>query len=293
MSMSASKGTPKKLDARTKFFICPQCNNAVEEEHDCICCCSCKNWVHLECTALTPRDFQYISDEKSAKAGIEWMCESCQKGEGEQKGDMEAKLDRLIRLFESVDTRLCRLESGCSGEALEKKVETIVNQKVTELWDEKVEKEKRELNLIITNLQESDKLDRAEKQKDDKVAVKNIISKICPELEEVELDEDPIRLGRVNIGTKPRLVRIKLKSVDAKKNILSNAYKINTGVREQEKRIYFNPDLTPTERLKNKETRQELKRRIQDGETDIGIRNGRIVKVKWSPRPNLEDQKRD
>jgi hypothetical protein len=201
---------------------------------------------------------------------------------------VEAKLDRLIGLFESVDTRLCRLETSCTGEELEKKIEDTVNKKVTELWEEKVEREKRELNLVITNIPESDKNEREDKQQDDIQAVLNIVQRICPGLEKEPITE-PVRLGRVNVGSKPRLLKVKVKSLEVKKEILKNARQLNKGDTAQEKRIYINPDQTPAERQQNKDLRQELKRRIGEGERDIGIRGGKIVNVKWTPRPGQGD----
>ena len=59
---------------------------------------------------------------------------------------------------------------------------------------------------------------------------------------------------------------------------------------DQKYRIYINPDYTPTERQRNKELRDELRQRVDDGETDIGLRGGKIVSVKWSPRPGQGDQ---
>jgi hypothetical protein len=267
--------------------MCSKCENAVEEEQDSIQCYDCKDWIHKECTSLSDRDFSYLCEDSSSDAGIQWACESCLAGEGEKRGDVEAKLDRLIRLFESVDTRLSRLETSCTGEELEKKIEDTVNKKVNALWEEKIEKEKRELNLIITNIPESEKADRDEKQQDDIKAVKNLVQQICPGLEKEPITE-PVRLGRVNAGSKPRLLKVKVQSHETKKEILKNARHLNRG-KAQENKIYINPDRTPAERQKDKELRQELKRRIGEGETDIGIRGGKIVAVKWSPGPDQGD----
>ena len=156
-------------------------------------------------------------------------------------------------------------------------------------WSSSVEREKRELNLIIANLPESNKTERKEKREDEVKAVKNLVKKICPELENEPI-EDPVRLGRENVGTRPRLLRVKVSTVEQKSEILRNARKLNQGVAEQKNRIYINQDYTPTERQRNKTLRDELKRRTDDGERDIGIRGGRIVSVKWSPRPGQGGQ---
>ena len=43
-------------------------------------------------------------------------------------------------------------------------------------------------------------------------------------------------------------------------------------------KVYLSPDLTPQERKENRELLMELKRRREEGEKDIMIRRGRIVK---------------
>ena len=43
-------------------------------------------------------------------------------------------------------------------------------------------------------------------------------------------------------------------------------------------KVYFNHDLTPKEREADRALREELKARREQGEEDIVIRNGKIVK---------------
>ena len=178
-------------------------------------CHDCKQWAHKDCTPLTDREFAFLCDNTASKGGIEWVCDKCSTGESKKKGEVETKLDRLVRLFESVDARLGRLESGYTGETLEKKIEEVVVEKVAEIWEEKVEREKRELNLIIANLPESGKTEREDKMKDDIGGVQNLVKKICPDLEG-ELISEPLRLGKPNAGSRPRLLRVKVSSVETK-----------------------------------------------------------------------------
>ena len=165
--------------------------------------------------------------------------------------------------------------------ALEEKIEEVVEKKVTELWEEKVEKEKRELNLIFTNIPESSGEDREERAKEDLSKLKKTVGQICPEIKE-EIN-DPMRLGQFNIGSKPRLVRVTVTSMEAKKEILKNARKLNQGVMDPKEKVYINPDYTFAERQKNKELREELKQRMEKGEREIGIRGGKLYTYSGSP----------
>ena len=102
-----------------------------------------------------------------------------------------------------------------------------------------------------------------------------------PEAEGVEKElENPTRLGQYKIGTnvKPRLLRVTVRSDETKTSIMKRAHKLNTGVTDKREKIYINHDLTPKEREVEKELRDELRTRRENGEEDLVIRNGKIVK---------------
>ena len=60
-----------------------------------------------------------------------------------------------MKLFQDMIQRLEKLEGVQTGKSIDDKIEEAVGKKVTELLDEKNEKEKRKLNLIVVNLPES------------------------------------------------------------------------------------------------------------------------------------------
>ena len=96
-------------------------------------------------------------------------------------------------------------------------------------------------------------------------------------IEEVDIMK-AIRLGKKDAETsgKNRLLKITVENITKKREILSNAKKL----REVNawKGIYINPDLTPKERETNKILREDLKRRKDNGEVDLVIRRGKIIK---------------
>lgn len=51
-------------------------------------------------------------------------------------------------------------------------------------------------------------------------------------------------------------------------------YQINTGITDPTKRIYINNDSTPKERDQFRILREEMKRRREEGENDLVIREG-------------------
>jgi hypothetical protein len=181
------------------------------------------------------------------------------------------------------------LEKGLMGEKLEEKIEEVVDRKLAELWEEQVEVEKRKCNLVIWNLKESAKTEIEEKKRDDLAAVKLLLSKVV-EIEEGEVVE-PVRLGKgTQVGTRPRMLRVTVKSEDKKKEILRKAPELNANIRDQAKRVYINPDYTQKQREQQKKLRDEKKRRTDAGEQNLAIRNGKIVQLKPRAANDGENQ---
>jgi len=86
----------------------------------------------------------------------------------------------------------------------------------------------------------------------------------------------PTRLGVLK-ANRSRLLRIEIKDLAAKKQILRNATKLRASSKWSN--VYVSPDLTPKEREQNKLLREKLRARTA-GEKDLYIKFGRIV-----PRP--------
>ena len=71
---------------------------------------------------------------------------------------------------------------------------------------------------------------------------------MVPELDCENDLTNPIRLGPKNIGNKPRLMKITVKTEETKKKILSNVSRLNNSKTDPRKRIYINQDYTNKER---------------------------------------------
>ena len=84
-----------------------------------------------------------------------------------------------------------------------------------------------------------------------------------------------MRIGRLTEG-RPRPLKILLKSIDSKKEILSRAKSLKD--EEKFKRMFISPDLTRKQQALDKELRTQLKKFRDDGETDVRIKSGKIVK---------------
>ena len=259
------------------MWQCPYCNDGVDDQDECVDCYVCKNWCHKTCTKMPDATFDCLSDTR--QPNLQWICKPCMEGATELRTKQEARMEKLLELiplFQTMSDRLQNLEKSM-GEQLEEKIEEVVERKLEEKMEEMMEVEKRKKNLVIVNMAESTKTEIEECRKDDLAAAKKILSAIA-DVKEGDISE-PIRLGKKGLGSRPRMLKITMKEEGKKKEILKNAPKLNQGKSQGETKIYVNEDLTRLQREKHKALRDELKRRKQDGEANIAIRNWRIVEL--------------
>lgn len=145
----------------------------------------------------------------------------------------------------------------------ERKMENLIEAKVKEYLDESAEVEKRKLNLVLVNIKESNSTNIEEAKQEDKVRITKMLNDIIPE--EIEIS-DPIRLGKPNLGSKPRLLRITAKDLRTKAIILKKAQRLNKADTPGPK-IYINPDYTQ----KQRENHRQLKEREENGEKNLKV----------------------
>jgi len=147
----------------------------------------------------------------------------------------------------------------------------IANTVHTAINEEK-EREKRQLNLIIHNLAESN-LDLGEARKAEDI--KHTLDIFNNYLGAKTTVRKAIRLGKRS--AKPRLLKVTVDSVEAKAFILRSC----TNLRKADPashyhKIYVTPELTPAQREANLQLRTKLKEMNKDGKSYV-IKNGRIV----------------
>ena len=268
---------PTDLHTQIAYCICKECNEEAGE--GTICCDRCNGWFHRVCAGLDEEDFRVLSKPHKA---INWLCEDCNKNkdkESKRFSNIEQKMEQLIDMmtefrglkkeFDDMKEKFGKLENSLATKSkIDDKVEDMVDAKIQEALDEQRVKESKKLNLIVVNLRESSHTDIKEEKENDKKEVEELIREILPD-ESIGV-YDPIRLGRRNIGNRPRLLRVSVKDEKAKWSIIKNAHKLNQNNRRQHK-IYINPDATQKEREEYKKLKEELERRKAEGETYLKI----------------------
>ena len=276
---------PNILD-KLKKTMCPVCNNGCEEMS--VCCEQCQQWFHATCVKMSQTTYRAIS----GKNNIKWFCTACldrknypppaptttSNKEDQTMLHFTAMMERMSQLMDRMDVMERNIVTKDSLMEFEKKVDHMIDSKIDTAMEERLEREKRKLHLVFVNVQESTG-DKEEIMERDLKKVKDMI-KICvpKEAEKIKV-EDPTRLGALNAGHRPRLLRVKVENEEIKWQILKNASKLNEGMdwSEASRMQYINLDYTAKEREQNKMLREELKRRRQAGERNIKIKGNKIV----------------
>ena len=288
----AARGRPRKnskIDSPVKMLRnedeepiqpCRVCPKMVSDEG--IKCDRCCGWVHVACSGLTKKEYEFLSN--IASPSVKFYCRQCMQdfNAGEEQTNtrmavQETKLDTLMKVVDTVLTQNQQIMQHLS------QTETKQNdtkQKLNEVIIEEKEREKRKNNVIMYNVAETTE-EQEQEGMDDTEKVTSILRQVV-ELEAPEI-ESVIRLGSKNgkdgkPREKPRLLKVVFKTEEKKREVIKKAPGLNKGVQEQSQKIYINNDETDQERKSGYELRQQLKKKRQEtGDQKWVIRNREIV----------------
>ena len=140
------------------------------------------------------------------------------------------------------------------------------------LATEQKEKEKRQLNIIVHNIEESAASDGASRKKDDISKCTTLLQTYLGVLTTIN---NALRLGKKS--TKPRLLKLSLNSIQDKAIILKNKTKLRSSNNPSDvHKIFITPDFTPLEQRQNKALCQQLASMNKDKKLYV-IKHGKIV----------------
>ena len=107
------------------------------------------------------------------------------------------------------------IEEGNTREALENKIEEMVDKKLHGAMNEVGVKEKRKLNIIVSNLPESTGDKPEERKREDVERVCKLIKKSLCDGKPVD---NPAHLGQIQVGknSKPRLLKLTVMNEETK-----------------------------------------------------------------------------
>ena len=226
----------------------------------------------------------------------EMMQQSLQEIRGELR---ECMKQTFVEMRNSIIQEICEKDMQEVRKS-EERIETIeanlrvsivkeVKEKVLEEFKEEEDKKKRQQNLIVYSLEESEKEQGMEREQDDRTKLVTIIEN---ELGVTNVTiEKVIRLGRQSENSgerqehqKPRPLLVKLQTTMQKWQILKRAKFLRNATVWQFRKVRLAPDLTIKEREVDKQLREELKAKRENGEEGWFISGGQLKKRNFQER---------
>lgn len=158
---------------------------------------------------------------------------------------------------------------------------------VHEAAGEMEERERRRLNLIVSGLPESSSESDENQKQDDIDSFDEILTALdirCSDLESNTV-ADVRRIGRhtASTGNRPRLIKVKCKTIEQKIEILKKSKDLRSSIKF--KTIYINPDRTLMQRALQKRLREELNERRKTGEDVIIYQDCVVARQTIATRP--------
>ena len=278
---SAPKAGPG--DASKNKDHCGSCNNLVAETDRGIECEFCKFWFHSSCQGVPKRLYDVISE---GNPNLHWYCRTCndvaddmlgvlksvkvkqekiETDMHEMREEMRGNRQECVRNWENVTEKIGKIkESGNSNETIKLCI------------DEINERHKRKNNLIFYGIPESKDEEAQVRKNEDLEAINTTVKSISGDMDLQILAQ--YRLGMKN--GKDRPLKVVFNKTETCIEILKNLREVKL-----KDNVRVSRDRTQTERKEYRELREELKQREEMGEKDLVIRNGRITKFRFRPKP--------
>ena len=291
-----SEHTPPGDTKKNKVEKCVTCKK--DASIDAIECQWCANWEHKVCANINTNEYLILD---SVSANIMFFCSTCigkvpialTTYDANLKIDsLEQKVTQLCDTNTRLGSQLQTIEGTLS--TLEKKIQQQIESPempmsteepkkqfssfMSSFMNEEKEKEKRRLNLIIHNTEESADTNSSVRKEHDI----NIVDSILKQYLEISTKiEKAIRLGKRTdkpSSVKPRLLKITVSSELDKAKILRSCTRLSRHENPPEiQKLFITPDLTPREQEVNKKLRAELKELNKEGNL-YRIKNGKIIR---------------
>ena len=281
---SPPKRDSKKTKQAPQVEKCVTCKK--EAKKDAVQCQWCCKWEHRICAGLTQNEYNILSGSSEK---IMFFCTLCytkvafalkvdsgtsalQQEQQNVNARLEAVEEKLTGIVEGINEQLENYNKPLSKITPDPSDEESVAHLTSSIIFEQKEKEKRQLNLILHNIEESKEEDPQTRKRDD---IKTATSLFTESLGVETLVTNAIRIGKK--GGRARLLKVTVSNLQDKVAILRNKSKLKNGNNlNQEKPVYVSADCTPLEQKKNKMLRNQLNEMNKDGKNYI-IKNGTIV----------------
>lgn len=272
---------------------CKQCEKMVSNNG--LQCSFCENWYCQPCTELTPAVLRSLDDSPDC---LMWFCKACltalpglkkllvtvtaceteHKDIKERLGILEQKEKELQIKSSILEDKVNNIEDLEQNRDYSQNINNNLSDMVDSVMLERADQEKRRLNLICFNMEESNNETSLGRRDDDLNKLQGILINHLRVDSEIVIS-DLVRLGKkLDDSVRPRPLRFKVKDMEGKNIILRAGKYMRNSENESIKNMYITPDLTKKQRDEAYKLRQEKKQRIEAGEENLRIVRGKIVK---------------
>jgi len=243
-----------------KTAECGKCQKKIHHNSKYVKCDACEKPFHQGCTDMHKEAFDYVMKNSHR---VNWNCE-CNleaaetirsmyrvlKKVDDMEKDFTTKLNELRALVEENTLKITKLNSTEQmGNPLIQKSHEAQNV----IWEIE-ERKRRQNNLVIFGISESDSKDRDEKTKFDIEQVQEVCKDIGVKAEKSDID-NIFRLGRKSEG-KIRPILLRLNSTEKKVEILNR----KNILKETTPDVKIVHDCTPKQREHDKQAYEEARK---------------------------------
>ena len=256
-----------------------KCSICKKKVHSGIKCDYCNKWYHKDCEKISEEEYDLLKSPR-----FPWYCTICYpKAMDVVKfiGSIREEHEQMKKRLENAEKKLEKLDQ------VETEVKDITDNfttKVKESIHELKQRDDKAKNIVVSNMPErpssSDTEDEEEGDTDPGEDTKKLVNELIKEgmgLKDVKVIKAKRIPEKRTEGGKPRIIVAELREKEQKFTVLKSSKKLRDTQNPMWKNVYVNPDMTKQQRHKDFQLRQELKRRREEGENDLIIRNGVII----------------
>lgn len=296
--MTSEDDVEQNVSCRSKIMnkdMCGICKKSVTPLDKGLKCEYCGLWFHMQCDKMDEERYNFLS---SSEKQVHWFCKFCDEkaievlllvqGIKEKQDDLEVKYNELSQKVESIEN----LEGNFNSN-----IRSVIKEEIYETN----EKEKRKSNIIIKNMCEledggddnDDENGDIDNNKTEKRAKENFGIEYCTTEKEIAehvvknvlkvKDVKILQAERIEVnGSRRRPLRVRLEGKEQKFKVLNKSKQLRHITEYQN--IFISPDMTYSEREKDKKLRIDLKERRKRGEKNLMIKNGVITQYREEAR---------
>ena len=144
--------------------ICNNCNKDVVSNDRALSCSICDKWFHIKCERVPVADYDFLQKSDDS---IQWVCKGC-KGASQKickmltlmhtrQDKIETEVVGLANSLKNCNERINSVDKNLSQ--LNENLPKMVSQQISQIIDDKSEEEKREANVIIFGIPETEEGD--------------------------------------------------------------------------------------------------------------------------------------